>query len=287
MNKKEINAIPVLLILVFIFSNVVLYLASGDFYLAALLFGFDLFILIIIWAIIFKKNGGRILSKANYILFLSNKLSSPLAALKWNLRTLIDGDWGELNEQQLKFLRRSYMANEQVIRLIDNLLTIARLEEKGHRLQLTKNNLIDLIDGVVKDFKTKADESNIKINFNKPAKIIPIIQVDNGKMKLALSNLIDNGIRYNLAGGRLNISVDNENGSIKIMVADNGVGIPQNQLVKAFTKFFRSDNIIKMGVPGFGLGLYLVKLIIEGHGGKVSLTSAEHKGSTFSIILPI
>jgi len=110
---------------------------------------------------------------------------------------------------------------------------------------------------------------------------------DKEKMKLALQNLIENAISYSFSGSDVTISVDCDNMNLTVAIKDKGMGIPENQQKRVFSKFFRADNAVKMETEGSGLGLFLTKNIIEKHGGKIWFESEEGKGSTFYFTLPI
>ncbi len=225
-------------------------------------------------------------TKNEYISLLAHRLRTPLSSTKWNLYTLMNGDWGGLNEKQKKFLERSYDSNEQMIHLIRDLLNIAKIEQGLFGFKMDKTNITKLLEEVIKEFKLPAKQADVRLIFKKSSSRIPHLLLDAEKMRVAVGNLIDNAIRYNLPGGKVDIILKKEEDTIKISVSDTGIGIPKKNLENLFSKFFRGDNVIRMQKEGFGLGLYMVKNIVEGHGGKITIQSEENKGSTFSIILP-
>lgn len=272
--------------LVFIFSNLVwLIVADGPARLAFVLIGLGLLTTIIAAGILVRENFVRF-NRRRHIALIAERLSGPLIAVKWNLKTLLDGEWGELNGQQNKFLRRSYEANEQMIRLIDFLVDIAGWESGQYQPKLVKADLLEILDSTIKDLKTKAEQSHVKINFKKP--LTPVnLAVDREKICQAFLQIIDNALRYNLAGGKVEVALSRKGNYWQIDVADTGIGVPPAQLSNLFTKFFRAANIHRLQLPGFGLGLRLAHLIVKAHGGKILVMSAENKGTTFSVILPL
>lgn len=217
---------------------------------------------------------------------LLHKVRTPLTSVKWNLHSLLSGDWGLINDQQRKFLERSYRANQQMIKLADELTDSAVLESSNYHFKLAKEDIITLVAEVVDELGAEAKKANIKIIFNKPQNL-PHISIDRGKIKLALKNLLDNAIHYNLSGGRVEVSIVKERGTIVIGFFDTGIGIATDQQAKLFSKFFRTTKAMQIQSTGFGLGLYIAKLIVDGHCGKILVESKEHKGSTFSMVLPI
>ncbi len=227
--------------------------------------------------------------KTEYISLLAHQLRTPLAGTKWNLKTLLDGDWGPMNIKQKKFLLRSYETNEQMIGLVRDLLNVTRIEDGRYDFAFKKTDIGAFLARVVGEFRIPAREAGIGLALKKPpaGRNVPLIRIDEEKMTMALSNLIDNAIRYNQPEGRIEVGYERQGKELLIYVKDTGVGIPRRDQHRLFTKFFRGDNVVKMQVQGFGLGLYIVKNIIEGHGGTISVKSRENKGTLFTISLPI
>jgi signal transduction histidine kinase len=225
--------------------------------------------------------------KSEFISIAAHQLRTPLSAVKWTLKMIIDGDLGELNPEQKTFLLQGYQTNERTIRLVNDFLNVVRIEEGRFGYKFSMIQMEDLIESVVHDFTHKIKEKKIKFTYKKPASPLPKVKIDPSRMRLALQNLIDNAIKYTPKGGSVTIFIEHSKLKIKVCIKDTGIGIPKNQLNRLFSKFFRSDNAIKKQTEGSGLGLFIVKNIIEKHGGKISVESEENKGSTFSFTLPI
>jgi signal transduction histidine kinase len=224
--------------------------------------------------------------KSEFISIAAHQLRTPLSAVKWTLKMVIDGDLGNLNSEQKTFLMQGYQTNERTIRLVNDFLNVVRIEEGRFGYQFSLIQLEDLIDNIIQDFTHRINKKKIKFIFNKPSSPLPKVNVDPTKMRLAIQNLIDNALKYTPSGGSVTISIQYSKLYIRVSVQDTGMGIPKNQLKRLFGKFFRSDNAIRRQTEGSGLGLFIVKNIIEEHGGKVSVESEENKGSTFSFTLP-
>lgn len=218
---------------------------------------------------------------------LLHKVRTPLTSIKWNLHSLLAGDWGAIGDQQRRFLERSYDANQQMIKLADELADSAVLEVGNYRFEFVKNDIFSLVGEIVEELALEAKQANIKIILEKPQEGCLAIAMDRPKLKLALKHLLDNAIRYNLSGGRVEIKISKDRGTLVIKFIDTGIGIAEDQRARLFSKFFRTIEATRMQSSGFGLGLYIAKLIINGHGGKIMVESEEHKGATFSIILPL
>lgn len=228
-------------------------------------------------------------AKSEYISLLAHQLRTPLTSTKWNINTLLDGDWGELNDKQKKFLSRSYETNEQMIRLVNDLLNITRIEEGRYDFKPRKTDVLALVVRVADAFREQAKVAGVKLIIEKPRtkSRVPMVPLDAEKIEMAVGNLIDNAIRYNKPNGSVRVSVAREVHVVHIKVADTGVGIPERQKPALFSRFFRGDNVIKMQVQGFGLGLFIVKNIIEHHRGTVTVESKENEGAAFTITLPL
>lgn len=225
--------------------------------------------------------------KAEFISLAAHQLRTPLSAVKWILRMVLDGDTGKINDEQKEFLERAYQSNERMITLINDLLNVVDIEE-GRFLYKFSNQSIE---GVVKMAIAKMDKlaksRKIKIDFKKPKKPLPQIRLDAKKMELAIRNLLDNAVSYSLEKDRVTIAVSCDKINIKVMVKDEGIGIPFHQQKRVFTRFFRGDNAVKEDTEGTGLGLFICKNIIESHQGRIWFESEEGRGTTFWFTLPM
>ena len=176
-----------------------------------------------------------------------------------------------------------------MIRLVGDLLNITRIEEGRYDFTLKKTDIKALVHRVADSFKGQAKDAGIRLVIKNPhAKAhIPLISMDAEKMAMALGNLIDNAIRYNKPKGSVEVAFTREVRLVRITVKDTGVGIPARQQSKLFERFFRGDNVVKMQVQGFGLGLFITKNIIERHGGTIKVESKENEGTVFTVTIPI
>lgn len=224
--------------------------------------------------------------KSEFISVAAHQLRTPLSAVKWTLKMVIDGDLGSLNSEQKTFLMQGYQTNERTIRLVNDFLNVVRIEEGRFGYEFSLIHVEDLLENVIQEFAHRIKEKNIIFKYNKPEPSLPKIKIDPAKMRLALQNLIDNAIKYTPDNGNVTISAKYSKLNIKITVEDTGIGIPKDQQKKLYSKFFRSDNAIRKQTEGSGLGLFIVKNIIEKHGGQISIKSEENQGSTFTVTLP-
>ncbi len=227
--------------------------------------------------------------KSEFVSIAAHQLRTPLSAIKWTMRILLDGDLGELNEDQKGLVEKTYSSNERMISLINDLLNVTRIEEGRYLYQLELSHIEDVVAPLIESYKTEVERRGIKFNINIPKKKTPKIAVDAEKITLVIQNFIENAMKYTNQGGvmELNISYNKEKDEIEVSVKDSGVGIPKDQHGRVFTKFFRAKNIIKMETEGSGLGLFICKNIVEAHKGRVWFESEEGVGSTFYFSLPV
>jgi len=225
--------------------------------------------------------------KTEFVSLAAHQLRTPLSAIKWTLRMLLDGDLGKITAEQRDFVEKTYSSNERMISLINALLDVTRIEEGRYVYRPTFNQIENIVQFVINSFKEVIKRKKIKFGFKKPKEKLPKVKVDVEKIRLAIDNLIDNAIKYTPIGGEVTVSLICGKKEIEISVKDNGVGIPKDQQQRVFTKFFRGANVMRMETEGTGLGLFTTKNIIEAHGGRIWFKSKEGEGTIFHFTLPI
>src|SRR3989338_9147524 len=227
--------------------------------------------------------------KSELISIVAHQLRTPLAAIKWTLRMILDGDVGQITSEQKTFLEQGYASNDRMIFLINDLLNVARIEEGRFGYEFVETDLIALIEKNVANFQLAARSKNISLIFEKPAVETHRVTIDSSKIDLVFQNLIDNAIKYSLPGGRIELKAEpyKDRPFLLVSIKDSGIGIPSHQVPRVFTKFFRGDNVIRFQTEGTGLGMFIVKNIVRRHGGDIWVESEEGKGTTFSFTLPL
>jgi len=225
--------------------------------------------------------------KTEFVSISAHQLRTPLSAIKWTLKMLLDGDLGKISEEQREFINKTYSSNERMILLINDLLNVTRIEEGRYLYKPVLSELTPVLQFVINSYKEEFEKRLISCEFKKPKKKLPRVLLDVEKIKLAFENLIDNAVKYTPAKGKVIVSLENNGKEVTISVKDSGVGIPEKQKERVFSKFFRGANVIKMETDGSGLGLFITKNIIESHGGRIWFESNKGKGTTFSFSLPI
>ena len=225
--------------------------------------------------------------KTEFVSLAAHQLRTPLSAIKWTLKMLLDGDLGEISEEQKSFVAKTYMSNERMISLINDLLDITRIEEGRYLFKPALVEIEPVVQLIFDSCKEEADRKKIKMEFRKPEKKLSRVMIDVEKIKLVIQNFLENAIKYTPAEGKITASLRGLKKEIEFSVKDTGVGIPKDQQERVFVKFFRGANVVRMDTEGTGLGLFISKNIIEAHGGRVWFESGENKGSVFCFALPL
>lgn len=224
---------------------------------------------------------------ADLISLTTHQLNAPLAAMKLSLEMLLAGDFGKITKQQRNIIEKMYQRDKMMVSLVSGLLHVAKIEEEGYAYHQTQVDFEELVKSVINFNEEEIKIKKIAFTFNKPASKLPEMLLDKEKMFLAIQNIVDNAVKYTPIKGKISLSLSVHGDDVECKVQDSGIGIPESQRDKLFSKFFRAANATKMEVGGSGLGLFITKNIIEAHGGKIWFTSKENQGSTFTIILPV
>lgn len=227
--------------------------------------------------------------KTEFVSISAHQLRTPLSAVKWTLKMMLEGDLGKITEEQRKFLEKTYKSNERMIRLINDLLNVTRIEEGRFLYNIKSQDIIKIAQEVINSCSALAKRKKIDLKFQKPEDKIPEAKIDTEKVNIVFQNLIDNAIHYTKSGGKVNVSVKylEDQNNILVSVKDTGIGIPKNQQKRIFKRFFRGVEAVKMETAGTGLGLFIAKNIVEAHGGKIWFESVENKGTTFYFTIPV
>lgn len=225
--------------------------------------------------------------KTEFVSTSAHQLRTPLSSIKWALRTLIEGDLGKITPEQKELLEKTYNTNERILTLVNDLLNLSKIEEGRYLYKLTPSQMEETIQEIIDSYQKISKEKKIKLVFIKPKNKTSKVNVDLEKIKLAITNLFDNSIKYTPAGGRVTASLQEKDKEICFEIKDTGLGIPSDEQKRVFTKFFRATNIKKIEPGGTGLGLFIAKNIIEAHKGRIWFDSKQGKGTTFYFTLPV
>lgn len=222
----------------------------------------------------------------DFVSTVSHELRTPLTSIKGFADTLLTAGDQLDKEQQTRFISIIKSQIDRLTRLVENLLTVSRLESKKDRSIYKAINFKDFITGLLRGLAPKLQEHTIKLEV---APNMPAVWADTDKLEQVMTNLIDNAVKYSKPDTTVMIQAGfskRYTDFVEINIVDQGVGIPKEQLSKIFTKFSRIDNPLTRQVQGTGLGLYITKTLVESMGGKISADSDEN-GSVFTVTLPV
>ncbi len=237
-------------------------------------------------------------AKTEFVSVASHQLRTPLSAVSWYTEMLLAGDAGKLSELQEKYLRAVYEGNRRMVALLDALLNVSRLDLGSFIISPQPTAVPELVKGVLDDLMPFIVKKNITVHEHY-AKDLAEFQADPKLLRMVLQNVISNSVKYSANNGAVTVNVipvtrDHVFGgkrsatdNLAISVSDAGIGIPPAQQDKIFTKLFRADNAMETEAEGTGLGLYIVKSIIDRSGGQVWFRSEQGNGTTFYITLPL
>ncbi len=221
--------------------------------------------------------------KSTFVSVVSHELKTPVALIKGYAETLRreDADWDRATVQE----SLDVIAEEadHLTHLIDSLLEASRIQASGLTLQPTDVNLARLAEKIVDAFRTQTDIHAFKLDFPPD---LPPVWGDPERLREVLSNLVSNAVKYSPQGGTIWVGGRTDQTGVTVYVADQGIGIPPEEQRRIFDRFYRVQTGAHRDTEGAGLGLYLVKAIVEAHGGRVWVESAPERGSIFMFTLP-
>jgi signal transduction histidine kinase len=225
-------------------------------------------------------------SSTEFITIASHQLRGPLTEINWALQTLENAT--ELNDTNKAIATGAAEAGKNLLRRIDEFLSVAKIDEGHLGYNFVDTDLLEYLGTILNEVLPQARSAGIKIYFDRPTEDIPRVMIDPKQLSMALVNILENAIRYNIQNGEVIVKVDKVKDSpfLAISIRDTGIGIPEESLGKLFTKFFRSDNAVRSQTEGSGLGLYIAKGIIESHGGKIKAESELNRGTIITFTLP-
>jgi PAS domain S-box-containing protein len=221
--------------------------------------------------------------KTDFVSFVTHQLRTPLSGVKWMLELAKDAT--DSPEEMLSFVQDARVSTDRLIRLVNDLLDSSRLERGKLEIVRQPIDVAELTQNVVRELSPLLIEKEETVTIQ-AAENLPKPYADKQLLRQTIINLISNAMKYTPAKGEINIHITHENDCLRWEIQDTGIGVPKADLGKLFQKFYRAGNALAVETEGTGLGLYLVRLIIDRFGGKIWCESEEGKGSTFTFILP-
>ena len=226
-------------------------------------------------------------AKSEFMSIASHQLRTPLSGIMGYLSMLQEGDFGQMTGDQTKVIEDVLEGSRRLIRMVNLFLNVTRIEAGRFKLNKSKVDIVKVIQSEIKELRPTTSKKKLKLKFVKPKEKIPLLNVDEDKIKDVVLNLVDNAIKYTERGG-ITVTVQKKESKVLIMVKDTGVGISPPEAEKLFSKFVRGSGVSRLSPDGSGLGLFIARKIVDTHGGNIWAESeGEGKGSTFNVELPI
>jgi signal transduction histidine kinase len=225
--------------------------------------------------------------KTDFVSVVTHQLRTPLSAIRWTISMLLNGDFGSLTSEQRTFLMKAYESNNRMVALVKDMVFADHLETgRLTPSSDTETPLPDLLDSVLLELYPLSEHKQVKIMFQHPDSPYPHARIDSANMRAVLQNLIENALKYTLAGGSVTLTCGKDaSGDLLLSVADTGIGIPEAEKSRIFTRFFRASNAQKKETDGSGLGLFIAKRVMQQCNGDIWFESGE-TGTTFHVRLP-
>lgn len=224
--------------------------------------------------------------QTDFVANVSHELRTPLTNIKSYAETLLDGGV-EDPETASNFLGIINSEADRMNRLVRDLLQLSRLDHSSDQLLLRERNVIAVIDSAITKLEIVAGQKKLQLSrlYDESADIKVLLDKDS--LEQVLLNIIANAINYTNEGGRVDVDAYEHGGTVKVVVQDNGIGIPSEALPRIFERFYRVDKARSRAMGGTGLGLAISKQIVEGHGGSIEAESREGQGTKISMTLPL
>jgi len=223
--------------------------------------------------------------RRDFVANVSHELRTPLSIFRGYLETLLDDPHQSPSELR-RILEIMERHSNRLNALVEDVLSLARLESAGMELHKTQVDLPDLLHSIMRDWEKRFAAKELKSHLNFPGSL-PAIDADETRLQEVIYNLLDNAVKYSKPGGTVFLRAEPESGNVRISVADQGAGIPREDLPRIFERFYRADKSRGGGESGTGLGLSIVKHIAQLHGGTVEAQSELGKGTTIGVVLPV
>lgn len=234
-------------------------------------------------------------TKSEFVTLASHQLRTPISAISWLSELLLNGDAGKLSDEQHEHIDSIYQSNRRMAELVNQMLIVSSLDLNTMPIAPQKLDIAKVAASIVKEQQAAHKAKKMQVTEHYDA-ALPRVLLDIDVIKLVLRNLVSNAIKYTPKNGQVILRITSSDeekirsssrGSVVISVSDTGFGIPEASASKIFTKFYRAENIRHKDTDGTGLGLYVVKSLLDYVGGSISFASREGKGTTFTVLLPL
>lgn len=226
-------------------------------------------------------------SKSEFITIAAHQLRTPLTTVHWVFEGLKGKEKLEVEDKEL--VASGLRESVKLLKIVNDLLDASRIEEGKFGYDFEQVNITDFLSGILTNAEVMAKKYEIKLYSDKGGETAVNLMIDADRLGLAISNLVDNAIKYNVKNGSVTVKLERlpDKPYLQISIKDTGIGIPPEDMPKLFTRFFRTENAAKKEIEGSGLGLYIAKNIINRHGGTIWAESILGRGTTVYFTLPI
>lgn len=225
-------------------------------------------------------------AKTEFVSLASHQLRTPLSAIRWYSEMLLSKYVGELNEKQRQYIHEIYQGNLRMVDLVNALLNVSRIDLGTFAIEPEPVSPVEICESVLLELTPAIKQKHHHIDriFNGAPQTY---SADPKLLRIIFQNFLSNSVKYTQEKGTIAAEISTQENNLYIRISDNGYGIPKGQQEKIFEKLFRADNVRQKDTEGTGLGMYIVKAIVESSGGKIWFESEENKGTTFHVYLPL
>ncbi len=225
-------------------------------------------------------------AKTEFVSLASHQLRTPLSAIRWYSEMLLSKYVGELNDKQRSYVQEIYHGNIRMVELVNALLNTSRIDLGTFAVEPEQINLVEIAESVILELTpqiTERKQEVVKAYEGAPKEYL----ADPKLMRIVFQNLLSNSVKYTQVGGKIGVEISVKGSDLYLSVWDNGYGIPRHQQGQMFQKLFRADNVRQKDTEGTGLGMYIIKAIVESANGRIWFDSEEDKGTRFHVLMPM
>ncbi len=223
--------------------------------------------------------------KSQFVSMVSHELKAPIAAVYGYLKLLNDDSIEIQQDKKKKFLERSQVRLDGLLKMVNDLLDISRLEIDTVQREIKDINVEEIIEGIIELFNFEIKTKNISVEIKHNDKQ-QTLKADREEINQVITNLISNSIKYNKRDGKININLNSSDSYLIVEIEDTGIGLKPDEREKLFHEFFRAKNELTKDISGTGLGLTIVKRIVDSYSGKIEVESEFNKGTKIKVYLP-
>lgn len=224
--------------------------------------------------------------KSNFLSMVSHQLKSPLSSTLLQTSILLGEIVGGINEKQRDLLQKIMAKIKGMTELINDVLDVCFIEEGGYVAQIEPLNLSEILNKAVEVIQPEAQDKGVAIQVTVEDQL-PLISGNKSGIEAMFINLISNGVKYTHSGGQVSIELKRDGEHLQIKVSDTGIGMEDKNIIRIFDKFYRVKSDMTKDISGTGIGLSIVRGVVDAHRGSIYVESAIGKGTIFTVLLPI